>query len=153
SLSGPEHLGILALQVKRAIAETLLSGASKGLQQLQEAIDHDLSNHSQELPTSVELMVDLERHTRGLENVAGLLPGRDPALRDQVIVIGAHYDHLGLGERDSMAPGDIGKIHYGADDNASGSAGLLELACDMAHNSHLKRSVLFLAFAGEELGL
>jgi Zn-dependent M28 family amino/carboxypeptidase len=68
-------------------------------------------------------------------------------------VIGAHYDHLGLGEQFSMAPSQIGTIHPGADDNASGTAGVLELARLLSAQPKLKRGVLFLAFAGEELGL
>ena len=69
-------------------------------------------------------------------------------------MIGAHYDHLGLGERDSLAPGRAGEIHHGADDNASGTAGLMELArLFSAERASLRRSVLFMAYAGEELGL
>ncbi len=89
-----------------------------------------------------------------VRNVMAALPGRDPALRDQWVVVGAHYDHLGLGERGSLAPADRGRIHHGADDNASGTSGVLELArVAVARTGGFSRSVLFATFAGEELGL
>jgi hypothetical protein len=88
-----------------------------------------------------------------VRNVLGTIPGSDPQLRNEWIVVGGHYDHLGLGERDSLAPSQIGQIHHGADDNASGTAGVLEIARLVASNRQLKRSVLFMTFAGEELGL
>jgi len=69
-------------------------------------------------------------------------------------VIGAHYDHLGLGNRNSLAPSLIGQVHHGADDNASGTAGVMEIARVAAANRPMwKRSVLFMTFAGEEIGL
>jgi hypothetical protein len=75
-------------------------------------------------------------------------------LKDQWIVIGAHYDHLGLGNRNSLAPSLIGQVHHGADDNASGTAGVIELArLAKEMNPQWKRSVLFMTFAGEEIGL
>lgn len=92
--------------------------------------------------------------TAGLRgrNVLGLLPGRDPARRDEVVVIGAHYDHLGRGGFGSLAPEPQGAVHNGADDNASGVAALL-LVAERLRRRPPARSVLFLAFSGEELGL
>ena len=69
------------------------------------------------------------------------------------MIIGAHYDHLGLGEQFSMAPSMAGTVHPGADDNASGTAGVLELAEWFSSRPKRKRGVLFLNFSGEELGL
>lgn len=87
-------------------------------------------------------------------NVVAALAGRDPTLRDEWVVIGAHYDHLGLGERGSLAPSARGQIHHGADDNASGTSGVLELARLAATGTRrFGRSLLFTTFAGEELGL
>ncbi len=85
-------------------------------------------------------------------NVAGLLPGSDPALRDEYVIVGAHYDHLGFGGEGSLAP-DSRDIHNGADDNASGTAAVIEIARSMALGPRPDRSVLFLAFTGEERGL
>ena len=85
-------------------------------------------------------------------NVIGVLPGADPALRDEIVVIGAHYDHLGRGEFGSMAP-EPGDIHNGADDNASGVAGLLRAAATLSSGPRPARTVVFVAFTGEEMGL
>ena len=84
-------------------------------------------------------------------NVIAVLPGTNPALNGQALVISAHYDHLGFGWPDARA-GDKGQLHPGADDNASGVAVMLELARLMA-NTRPERSVIFAAFAGEEAGL
>jgi hypothetical protein len=103
------------------------------------------------LPESVHIhvSVDIQRDHRMVHNVAGYLPGDT----EEYIVIGAHYDHLGLGEQYSMAPSMAGTPHPGADDNASGTAGVLELARWFAGQPKQKRGILFLGFAGEELGL
>ena len=85
-------------------------------------------------------------------NVLARLPGADPALRGEVVVIGAHYDHLGRGGRFSMAQGDS-SIHNGADDNASGVAAMLEAARRLAAGPRPARTVVFAAFTGEEIGL
>lgn len=83
-------------------------------------------------------------------NVAGLIRGTDPALSDRAVVIGAHYDHLGWGGMGSLAPGERA-IHNGADDNASGVAGVLELTEWFAAHPQ-PRTLVFAAFGGEELG-
>lgn len=89
---------------------------------------------------------------KSIRNVIGVLRGRSPARRGQVIVVGAHYDHLGLGGFGALDdPDSTGKVHNGADDNASGTTALLEVARRLAH-SRLDRTVLFIAFSGEELG-
>ncbi len=85
-------------------------------------------------------------------NVIGLLPGRDPALRNEAVIVGAHYDHLGLGGFGSLDPDSTGKVHNGADDNASGSAMLIQIAARLAA-APPARTVIFIAFSGEELGL
>lgn len=85
-------------------------------------------------------------------NVIGLLRGSDPARRDEVVVVGAHYDHIGTGVTGSLSPERRGEVHNGADDNASGTAALLEIARQLAARPPA-RSVLFIAFSGEELGL
>ncbi|MCA9039929.1 MAG: M20/M25/M40 family metallo-hydrolase [Planctomycetaceae bacterium] len=89
----------------------------------------------------------------GYRNILALLPGSDPALRDQVIMIGAHYDHVGYGNsQNSLGP--IGQIHNGADDNASGTSLLLELAQAFSEqNIKPKRSILFAFWDAEERGL
>ena len=87
-------------------------------------------------------------------NVAALLPGSDPTLADEVLIIGAHYDHLGLGGEGSLEPDAFGVVHNGADDNASGTSGLIEIARLLSQSDRRPaRSILFLAFTAEEKGL
>jgi Zn-dependent M28 family amino/carboxypeptidase len=86
------------------------------------------------------------------KNVIGLLPGRDPILRNQTVIVGAHYDHLGLGEFGSLDPDSTGRVHNGADDNASGTAMLIQIAARL-EASPPARTVVFIGFSGEELGL
>ncbi|MFL6276545.1 MAG: M28 family peptidase [Blastocatellia bacterium] len=102
---------------------------------------------------TVTFKSDVVKVNGNAANIVGLLPGSDPQLASEYIVIGAHYDHLGLGGPESLAANPDGQIHHGADDNASGTAALLELARAMASGERLKRSVVFVAFSGEELGL
>lgn len=86
-----------------------------------------------------------------MRNVVGVLPGKNPAYAGQSVVVGAHYDHLGTGAQDARA-GDRGRVHPGADDNASGVAVLLELASRLPLAPNMDRSVVFVAFTGEEAG-
>lgn len=86
-------------------------------------------------------------------NVVGFIKGNDPNLKNEYIVLGAHYDHLGLGGPTSKSD-KKNTIHYGADDNASGTSALLEIAEKIAsQKSKLKRSIIFIAFGAEEQGL
>ena len=91
------------------------------------------------------------RESLSAKNVIGVLPGTNPALAGQALIVSAHYDHLGFGWPDARA-GAKGQLHPGADDNASGVAVMLELARVMA-NARPQRSVIFAAFAAEEAGL
>jgi hypothetical protein len=102
---------------------------------------------------SASLSLNLTRQTVKAENIVGVLPGNDPVLKNEAIVIGAHYDHLGLGGEGSGSLAPQEGIHHGADDNASGTAGLLELARLFAQEKRNRRTVVFIAFSGEEEGL
>lgn len=86
------------------------------------------------------------------ENVVALVPGRDPALRGEYVVVGAHFDHLGRTSTNAMDPEAKDAIHNGADDNASGTAAVLELARIFAARP-ARRSIVVAHFTGEELGL
>jgi hypothetical protein len=100
------------------------------------------------------LAASVQPRTVEARNVTALLPGSDPSLADEVLIIGAHYDHLGRGGEGSLAPDEFGAIHNGADDNASGTSGLIELAQRLAVSDRRPaRSILFLAFTAEEKGL
>jgi peptidase M28-like protein/PDZ domain-containing protein len=85
-------------------------------------------------------------------NVIGVLPGRDPKLRNEIVIVGAHYDHLGLGKFGSLDPDSTGAVHNGADDNASGVAALFRIADTLAVMPPA-RTVVIIAFSGEEEGV
>jgi hypothetical protein len=92
------------------------------------------------------LNTEIVRREAPAVNVVGLLEGSDPKLKGEFIVVGAHYDHLGRGGQGSLAARE-GEVHHGADDNASGVAGLLELARTFAQErKSMRRSILFIAF-------
>jgi aminopeptidase YwaD len=105
------------------------------------------------MPWSIDLFVGITREEVPAYNVVGVLEGSDPILKNENIIIGAHYDHLGRGGDGSLAPRS-GEIHHGADDNASGTAGVIELArLFSTQRPRLKRTLVFIAFSGEEEGL
>jgi hypothetical protein len=125
----------------------------KSLTSILEKIDASLKPQSFQFHNiNINLKVDIKYKVANTQNVIGFLEGTDPVLKDEFIVIGAHYDHIGLGYYGTIDKNNIGQIHNGADDNASGTSGLLELA-EAFSNSPPKRSVLFIAFAAEENGL
>ncbi|HLL77001.1 MAG TPA: M20/M25/M40 family metallo-hydrolase [Pyrinomonadaceae bacterium] len=112
----------------------------------------DKRNHSTPLRNiAFSLETDIVKREAPAYNVVGILEGSDPKLKDEAIVIGAHYDHLGRGGQGSLAQRE-GEIHHGADDNASGTAAVLELA-RVFSASRPRRTVVFAAFGGEEEGL
>jgi aminopeptidase YwaD len=145
------------LQIKRTAAIKILQSQSIDLAAIQKQIDKTKK------PASVLLQnvkVELTTETKAIEkkghNVGGILEGSDPVLKNEFIVIGAHYDHLGIDQlkESSMYNGKDPMIHHGADDNASGTSGLLEIAEKFGSiKSQLKRSIIFTAFSGEELGI
>ena len=152
SVNGPENVGILFVQVKNAIAESWFQAAGKSLPDVQSQINSTGKPSSFVFPDNLHasLNVSIETTRATVNNVLAYLPGKT----DEYVIIGAHYDHLGRGNIDSLAPSQIGQIHPGADDNASGTAGVLELARVLAPmHGQLQRGILFASFAGEELGL
>jgi len=150
--SGPANSGILLVQVKNAIAGKWLQAAGKSLPEIQAQINSSSRPASFSLPDNLRLavQVNIVNTQAKVNNVLAYLPGQT----DEYIIVGAHYDHLGRGNLDSLAPAQVGQIHPGADDNASGTAGVLELARRFAPmKGQLRRGILFASFAGEELGL
>ncbi len=100
----------------------------------------------------VGFKVNLVKKQTEAYNVIGILEGNDSVLKNEAIIIGAHYDHLGKGGQGSLAV-NSNEIHHGADDNASGVAALIELARQFAKEKKNKRTIIFIAFGGEEEGL
>ena len=148
--TGPTDSGVLFVQVKFADAAAWIKAEGRDLKEIETGIDKDLQPRSFTLThLKVELDLDIRHDSKTVHNVAAYLPGQT----NEYVVVGAHYDHLGLGDEHSLAPSQIGKIHPGADDNASGTAGVIELARWFAQQPQQKRGILFLTFAGEEEGL
>ena len=142
-----DELRIPIITVSDSVAGVLLAGAGMTPRMLQAAIDKDLTPQSRILPdASVSLHLENTVRTRGVSyNVAGLLPGSDPKLAAETVIISAHHDHDGA---------NGAEIWHGADDNGSGTVGVVELARAFTANPvKPKRSILFVVFAAEERGL
>jgi Peptidase family M28/PDZ domain/PA domain len=151
TVSGPDDAGIPFIQAKAEKVEPWFDAAGKNLSQIVEGIDKDLKPESFAFPDSLQIdeQVDVEHVHKTVHNVAAYLPGTT----NEYVIIGAHYDHLGLGGQFSLAPNMTGTVHPGADDNVSGTAGVIELARWFSKQPKQKRGILFLTFAGEEEGL
>ena len=152
SVGGPENVGLLFAQVKNAATDDWFRAAGKSLKDIQDQINSSSKVVSFSFPDSLRatLTVDVETAHATVNNILAYLPGKT----DEYVIVGAHYDHLGRGTFDSLAPSQIGQIHPGADDNASGTAGVLELARILSPlKGQLQRGILLMSFAGEELGL
>ena len=150
-----ETASIPTVHLKREHADALLRASGRSLLELQNGIDQTLTPRSFPIDgVKMALTVDVRRATVTVANVLGYLPASGAgSRRREHIVIGAHYDHLGLGESGSRDQRSRGLVHNGADDNASGVAGVLELARVFSLEANRPRGILFAAFAGEELGL
>ncbi len=147
--------GILAMAVKWTSMDSLFHGIGRDLGDLQRTITASHAPATFELPgVTISAQSEVIKVRATTANIAGLLPGSDPALKNQVLIIGAHMDHLGMGgEGSGSLKPDTVAVHHGADDNASGTAGLLEAAKVLsARRGMVKRSILFLSFSAEELG-
>ncbi len=145
--------GLLAAQVSEDAANALLAGAHTTLAEAQAAIEKDQQPHSFVLADSATLTVNLKRTRAKTKNVVGIIRGRDTT---RTLVLGAHYDHLGYGGGNSLAP-DQHVPHVGADDNGSGTTALLMAAERMAARAHKgwkpEHTIVFASFTGEEIGL
>ncbi len=147
--------GITVLSLKWTIVDSLLKMAGKNLDEIKHQIETTIAPASFELPnTTIDLQTQIVKVYAKTANVIGLLQGTDSTLKNENLIIGAHFDHIGMGGEGSgsLKPDTIAP-HYGADDNASGTAGLLELAQLFSSEKKLKRSLLFIAFTAEELGV
>ena len=146
------------LFVQRAVVEKWIMEVGKSLEEIESQIDQDLKPRSFELTGwTASGSVDLENKKLPSMNVVGMLPGQGNLINEYV-VIGAHFDHVGMGGAGSLAPGTIA-VHNGADDNASGTVCLLETARRLVEISkadspeRARRNVVFIGFSGEERGL
>jgi len=152
--------GIPVIVISRKLATRILGVYNRTLSSYEKVADArtaiPAADQGLRLPiqaSRLDLSTNVVRRETPSFNVVGILPGSDPKLKGEAIVIGAHYDHLGRGGAGSLAPRE-GEIHHGADDNASGTAGLIELARMLStQNPKPHRTIVFIAFSGEEEGL
>jgi len=148
-------VGIPAFRIKREVGDLILKGVKTSVADLEKKLNE--SGKPGSFKTGIKAIAHSEtsREMKGTRNVVMMLPGEDEVLRNEFIILGAHFDHLGMGGKGSSSmAGDTVAVHHGADDNASGTGMMLELAEKFASTkgSH-KRSMIFIAFSGEELGL
>jgi aminopeptidase YwaD len=147
--------GLPVLQVKREIANKILSKSAKTIEELEKELNESKKPVSFDSKTEISVKTEIEFQKVKTQNVLAMLEGNDPKLKKEFIIIGAHYDHLGYGGKNSGSRmPDTFAIHNGADDNASGVASIIEIAEYLGSmKKKLKRSILFIAFDAEEEGL
>ena len=153
--AGFSNAGIPAIHLSNEMADKLFKGVWRNRNDIQKIMNKSLKTVSFKLPVTINASVELNPiHARGA-NVVGLIQSGNRKYRNEYIVVGAHFDHLGMGGAGtgSRKP-DTTAIHSGADDNASGTSGLLEIAHKLvSQKSRLKRSVILVGFDAEEKGL
>jgi hypothetical protein len=149
-----EDYGIPVFFLSRDLVQRAL-GTRLNLETTSDEIDRDFAPKSRPLTDlTVSALDRTTRVRRPVRNVIGTLKGSDATLESEMIIIGAHYDHLGRSGRFSMSQNTTGQIHHGADDNASGTAAVIEMAkAAVDARGEFRRSIMFMAFAGEEHGL
>jgi hypothetical protein len=147
TLGEKEENKIVAVRIGKQLAEDMMASSGKTMEEIYQLIDKDLKPQSMELPgVTATIATHLESDSFKTQNVVAFLEGSDPKLKNEIVVIGAHYDHIGA--RDDST------IYNGADDNASGTSGVMALAKAFGNcKERPKRSILFMCFAGEEKGL
>jgi hypothetical protein len=147
--------GIPVINIKREAGDMLLKSSGYKLDSLEKILNKTRKPRTLVLPLVVTASAEIIQKKAKTENVIGMIEGTDPVLKNEYIVVGGHYDHLGFGGpgTGSRMP-DTVAIHNGADDNASGTAMVIELAGKLAaEKNQLKRSIIFISFSGEEMGL
>lgn len=146
--------GLPVIHIRRRVADYIFKDIRTNINLLEDEITRTMTSNSFLLDKKVKVEIDLIRVKSQARNIVALLEGNDPVLKNEYIVIGAHYDHLGWGgkETSSRRP-DLNAIHYGADDNASGVASIIEIIEKFAYTKENKRTIIFIAFDGEEMGL
>lgn len=146
---------IPVFRIKRTVADNILLKTGKSIAALEKSLNKTRKPNSFVTNVTISGEAEIIREKVSTRNVAMILPGEDEKFKDEYIIIGAHFDHLGMGGPGSSSRAiDTIAPHHGADDNASGVSMMIELAEKFAatKGSH-KRSIICIAFSGEELGL
>lgn len=152
---GGFSVGIPVLRIKRSVADAILAGKKHNINDLEKKLNTLKKPVSMATGSVVEGSSEILNYMTNTRNVVMVLPGEDETLKNEYLIFGAHFDHLGMGGPGSSSRAvDTVGVHHGADDNASGVALLIEMAGRFAgtKGSH-KRSIVFVAFTGEEVGM
>ena len=148
------RFSIPVLQVTRKVANEILKAKDQTVEKLEAKILEQNGGLNMEVLATVSATVNVGLKETTTRNVVAMLPGNDETLKDEYVVIGAHFDHLGMGGPGSGSRAiDTVAVHNGADDNASGVSAVIQLAEKLAGDNSNKRSVIFVAFGAEEMGL
>ena len=155
SLAKGEHtVGIPVFRIKRTLADEILLPEKLTITSLEKELNEFRRPDSFKTGSVISCQSHLQHEVLTTRNVVMKLDGNDPVLKNEYVIIGGHYDHLGLGGPGSSSRvQDTTGIHYGADDNASGISSMLEIAEKAAGNGSNARTMIFAAFAAEEMGL
>lgn len=148
-------VGLPVIHITRETANQMIKRSGKTIEELEEKLNSTRSPLSFETDLEIVATTEVFQEEVQTQNVVAVLVSSDPVLQKEYILIGGHYDHLGFGGigSSSRAPDTIA-IHNGADDNASGVSAVIELAERFAsERKNLKRSIVFMAFGAEEMGL
>ena len=154
--------GIVAASISDTVANALFAASGKNLKDVQSGLDVENPHFLGQFPlpdVKIKIVVSVEKVKKTDQNVVALLPPAELTDDTEYVIVGAHYDHIGHGEIGSLArKGEEGQIHNGADDNASGTAVVLELATTLSevyqkHPEKFRRGIIFALWSGEELGL
>jgi len=147
--------GIPVINMSRSCIEKMLKNYDINIGSVEQQLNKEMKQVGLFIPMKLSGYADLNIVKGNTQNVVGFIEGSDPVLKNEFMVIGAHYDHLGMGGPNSSSRMlDTLAIHYGADDNASGVALILEVASSIkAMKKRPKRSIVIVAFGAEELGL
>lgn len=144
------NAGISVIHLKRKFADALMENTT--VEDLEKKLNDEQVSISFASGKTLSATTDVQQKKVETKNVLAFIEGNE--LKDEIIVLGAHWDHLGFGGKNSGSRmPDTVAVHYGADDNASGVAGIIEVAEKLAQQKNLKRSVLVMAFGAEEMGL
>ncbi len=142
------------IQITRNVADKMLKETGYSIEVLETKMETDGNPIHVIADAMVSVKTNVTQEETESRNIVAMLHGNDPVLKDQYIVVGAHYDHLGMGGPGSGSRAiDTVAVHNGADDNASGVAMVIELAEKVASEKKNKRSMIFAAFGAEEMGL
>ncbi len=154
--------GIVAASISDTVANALFAPSAKNLKDTQSGLDVENPHFLGQFPlpdVKAKIVVSVEKVKKTDHNVVALLPPPELTDETEYVIVGAHYDHIGRGEIGSLArKGEEGQIHNGADDNASGTAVVLELATTLSEAyqkqpEKFRRGIIFALWSGEELGL